>query len=397
MTSDNSGGETSAVQPATSARLNTAAYFWALSSLGMVVASIGPSLPRLATNTGVSLGAVGLLLSAYRAGYMAGSLTGGSALDRFRGNRLVALGLACMAAALAIVPLLPTLPALVGVFVVIGVAGGVVEVGGNTLLVWVYRERVGPWMNALHFAFGIGAMLSPFLIGQSLRIVGGLLPAFLIAALLMTPGVVALLVARSPAAPVRKDSDDTGADVLMVLLLALFLLLYIGAEASFGGWIYAWSIEVHGITAARAATLTSLFWGTLTAGRLLAIPLASRLAPRTLLTGTVIGAAVSLALLASPAGYGAEVVVWVATAGAGLSMAAVFPTTIAFAGRHMRVTGSSSRWFFVAAGAGGMTIPWVMGRLMDGAGPAAVMPAILAVVLLLGATLTLLLVRVRGR
>lgn len=380
---------------AASAKLNTLGYFWALFSLGMVVASIGPSLPELATTTGVSLGAVGVAFSAYRGGYMVGSLAGGTALDRIAGNRLVAVGLLVMGGALALVPTVPLLPALVVVFVLIGIAGGVVEVGGNTLLVWVYREKVGPWMSGLHFAFGIGAMVSPFLIGQSLRITGGLPPAFLIAALLMAPGALLLLLTRTPKAPPQSDGDGGTGDLSMVLLVSIFLLLYIGVESSFGGWIYAWSIQVHSVTPAQAAILTSLFWGTITAGRLFSVPLASRLAPRTLLTVTVVGISLSLALIASPLGSASELVVWIAAAGAGLSMAAVFPTAMSFAGRHMRVTGSSSRWFFIGAGAGGMTIPWGIGQLMDATGPATVMPAILGVGLLMGGILWLLLMKVK--
>jgi len=363
---------------------------------GMVVASIGPSLPGLASTTGVSLGVVGVVFSAYRGGYMLGSLAGGAALDRLPGNRLVSLGLLVMGAALALVPNLPLIAALVATFVMIGIAGGVVEVGGNTLLVWVYREKVGPWMNALHFAFGIGAIVSPFLIGQSLRITGGLPPAFVIAAILMVPGAFALLLAKTPPSPSWSEADGGTADVPMVLLVSLFLLLYIGVESSFGGWIYAWSIQVHSVTPPRAATLTSLFWGTVTAGRLLSVPLATRLAPRKLLVGTVIGTALSLALI-STLGPTSELIVWIAAAGAGLSMAAVFPTTMSFAGRHMRVTGSTSRWFFIGAGAGGMTIPWGIGQLMDSTGPGVVMPAILGVLLLMGGTLLLLLMRVRHR
>ena len=383
--------------PEASVKLNTAGYFWALFSLGIAVAAIGPSLPALAATTGVSLGAVGILFSAFRGGYMAGCLAGGTALDRFRGNRPVSLALLIMAVSLAVVPILPTLPTLVVLFIVVGVAGGTVEVGGNTLLVWVYRKRVGPWMSALHFAFGIGAILSPFLIGQALRITGGLLPAYLIAAVAIVPGVVVLFVARSPVAPKRSETDSDTEDVLTVVLMALLFLLYIGAESSFGGWIYAWSLEVHGLTAARGAALTSLFWGTLTAGRLLAIPLASRVAPRTMLISTVVGVTASLALVASPAGFASPAVVWIAAAGTGLSMAAIVPTIMSFAGRHMRVTGSLSRWFFIGGGAGGMSIPWVIGVLMDGVGPVAVMPAILGVVLLMGLTLALLLGRVQGR
>jgi MFS transporter, FHS family, Na+ dependent glucose transporter 1 len=326
---------------------------------------------------------------------MIGSLAGGSGLDRFSGNFLVAAALLVMGGSLVTVPLLGSLILLVIAFLIVGIGGGVVEVGGNTLLIWCYGQRVGPWMNALHFAFGIGAMLSPFLIGQALSRTGTLPPAFLLAALLMIPGALVLFASRSPPAPAHRETGNAGGDAPAIILVSLFLLLYIGAESSFGGWIYSWSVKVHQVDPAVAATLTSLFWAMIMTGRLLAIPLSTRFKPRTILIGTVIGAVASVVLLSSPAGGVSRTVLWIATAGTGLSMAAVFPAAMSFAGANLNVTGSSSRWFFIGSGAGGMTIPWAMGHLLDVVGPGAVMPAIVAVLLLMGVTLVVLLVRLR--
>lgn len=378
-------------------KLNTAAYYWSLFSLGMTVAAIGPALPQFAANTGASLGAVGLLLSAYRGGYMAGSLVGGPVLDRLNANRLLALGLVVITIAVAFAPVLNALPLLIAIYVLVGGAAGVVDVGGNTLLVWIHGRRVGPWINGLHFSLGVGAMLSPVLVGQSLRMTGGIQFAFFAMALLVIPGVVMLAAARSPQPPARETTEESAGNARIVVMVALLLFFYMGLETSFGGWISAWMVSVHKFSAARAATLASLFWGSLTAGRLLAIPLAARVRPGTLLAWASAGTALSLGLIASPAGPASEPVVWVATAGAGLFMAPVVATSIAFAGRHMRVTGSITRWFFAGAGAGGMAIPLAMGWLLEAAGPLAVMPANLVVSLLMGTLLAVLLVRVRAR
>lgn len=31
-----------------------------------------------------------------------------------------------------------------------------IEVGVNTLTVWIWKEKVAPYMQLLHFAFGLG-------------------------------------------------------------------------------------------------------------------------------------------------------------------------------------------------------------------------------------------------
>jgi hypothetical protein len=51
---------------------------------------------------------------------------------------------------------------------------------------------------------------------------------------------------------------------------------------------------------------------------------------------------------------------------------------LAFAGRHISITGRITGWLFVTAGAGGMTLPWLIGQLFESIGPRVTMPAILA-------------------
>ncbi len=361
-------------------RAATLGYFWSLFALGLVVASIGPALPGLAAGTGVTLAAVSVVFAAYRGGFMLGSLTGGSLLDRLPGNMLVAIALLCMAAGLASIPVLPALAVLAAVFLVVGTAGGMVEVGGNTLLLWSYGSRVGPYMGALHFAFGVGAMLAPAFIGQAVSLTGALTGAFVASALLIVPGAVVLFRAPTPRPPGQDRNATAAGGITATVLIAVFLMLYVGAESGFGGWIYTYAVRMHRIEPAQAALLTSLFWGALTAGRLASIPLAARLQPRTLLLGAILGCLVCLGLLTSADVSTGAAFVWIATAGTGLSMAAIFPSTMSFAGTHLRVTGSRSRWFFVGAGAGGMSVPWALGHILEAFGARAVMLGILLVV-----------------
>jgi hypothetical protein len=74
-------------------------------------------------------------------------------------------------------------------------------VGGNTLLVWVHRDTVGPFMNALHFFFGLGAFLSPLIIAQVLLRGGDLARAYWTLAILLLPAAIWLPRYSSPTAP----------------------------------------------------------------------------------------------------------------------------------------------------------------------------------------------------
>ncbi len=121
--------------------------------------------------------------------------------------------------------------------------------------------------------------------------------------------------------------------------------------------------------------LTSAFWGAFTVGRLISIPLASRVKPGVVLMIDLIGCLLSLGLMMLLRGSLAAL--WVGTLGLGIFMAAFFPTTVTLAGQRMRITGQVSGWFFVGAGAGGMILPWLIGQLIEPMGAMVVMGFIL--------------------
>ena len=62
--------------------------------------------------------------------------------------------LGMMATLLVLVPLIPLLWILVLVMLLLGIAQGTVDLGGNVFLVWVHKHKVGAFINGLHFFFG---------------------------------------------------------------------------------------------------------------------------------------------------------------------------------------------------------------------------------------------------
>src|SRR5262249_32638167 len=124
-----------------------------------------------------------------------------------------------------------------------------------------------------------------------------------------------------------------------------------------------------------AGYLTSAFWGSFMIGRLLAVPLAARLRPHAILLTDLIGCLFSIGtiLLWSNAQAG----LWLGTFGMGLSMASIFPTMLSLAARHMTMTGRVTGRFLVGAGAGAMTVPWLIGQLFEPIGPHVTMVIIL--------------------
>lgn len=363
----------------------TSGYYAAYIALGLVAASLGPTLPGLAANTSSSLGQAGLLFTTRSLGFTLGSLYGGRAYDRLPGHRVMAGVLLLMAAMLALAPVTGLFWLLALIMLVLGVGEATLDVGGNTLLVWLFRREVGPFMNAMHFFFGAGAFLSPIIVTHVARLSGDIAWAYWTLAALVAPVALWLVRVPSPAAPAAagRDGDGRGRP-LLVFLIAAFFFLYVAAEVAFGGWIFTYAtVQQFGgpaFTQATAAYLTSAFWGALTLGRLLSIPLAARLRPSALLLGGLAGCLASLGLvLLWPA---SAPVLWGAAIGLGLFMAAIFPTTFAFAERRMPISGRITGLFFVGVGTGAMIVPGLVGWLIEFQGPQALITTLFADLLL---------------
>ena len=360
---------------------NTAAYYLGFILLGMGGAITGPLLVDLAAQTGSELSQISVIFTTGSLGYFVGSTLGGQLYDKYPAHRLMAIMLLLSAGVTALVPLTTQLWLLSGLFFLTSVAAGAVDVGGNTLLIWLHRDKVGPFMNGLHFAFGLGATLSPLLMVPIMRWRGGIAWVYWMLALLNLP--VALILFNLPSPPsIVEDEAENGkrVDYLLVGLIAAFLFLYVGAEMGFGNWIAAYAQGVDLADAATAAYLTSAFWGVFTVGRLVAIPIAAVWPPRRILWTNLIGALASLALIVLLPG--ATWALWVGAMALGFFLASTFPTIFSLAERHLSLTGKLTSIFFVGISLGGMILPWLMGQLFDGVGPSSVMWLILADVIL---------------
>jgi MFS transporter, FHS family, Na+ dependent glucose transporter 1 len=355
------------------------AYYSAFIGLGLVLSSVGPTLPALADLTGVSLGALSSVFLARSTGYLIGAMLGGRLYDRFPGHPLMAGMLALMAIAMALAPLSPTLTVLIGVFVCLGAAEGTLDVGGNTLLTWLFPTGLGPWMNGLHFFFGVGAMLSPLIISFAMgQMQGTVITAYWSLAALMLPVIAFLLFLPSPpiAAHAQERTESLAQHRTTIFLVAGLLFATVGAEVGFGNWIFTYALTQNIANEGSGALLTSAFWGAFTFGRLLGIPLAARMAPATILLLCLVGCVIgSVIAMVQPQGVA---MIWMATIVSGLAVAPMFATVLSLAGERMPITGRATGWFFIGSSAGGMTVPWVIGQLFEPVGPGAVFLVALA-------------------
>jgi FHS family glucose/mannose:H+ symporter-like MFS transporter len=365
------------VRASTQPRDPLVAYLSSFVILGVVMGIVGPALPSLRAQVGASVGGISFVFVTQSAGYLAGAITGGRGLDRGYGHRLLAGAFVLMAGGLLLVAQSRSLTALCAAFALLGLAIGFAEVGSNTLIVWARNPTSPSMINALHFVFGVGALMSPLLVNRSLAARGNARLAYVVAAAAALLAA-AIVVSRPTPTPVDVAEHARGqvAPRRLLVAVAVFFALYVGLEVGFAGWIATYAQSVGSGGSATGAALTAAFWAAFTVGRLGAVVIAARVRPVALLIGS--GALSALAAVALVAARGSGAPLWIATVLFAFGLAPQFASMIAFSSKHLPLTGSATSWFLAAAAIGALIVPWVIGQLFAGVGDGA-LPAVMLV------------------
>ncbi|RLD30839.1 MAG: hypothetical protein DRI73_09855 [Bacteroidetes bacterium] len=367
----------------------TASYYLAFFSFGLVAAMLGPALPFLADHAGASISEASVLFIAGALGFFLGSNIAGILYDRVKGNPVVAFALAITGTAFFFIPLSKSILQIFLLLVFNGIGAGMVVVGSNTLLVWVRSNNLPPWMNGMHLLNGIGAFISPLVITFSITRTNDIILAYRINGVIFL--MAALFVLFTPSPKLRKklskDLKFSKKVIISIVLTAASALLYVGTEVSFSGWIFSFTREILDTTNKTAGIMTSFFWGSITLGRGISIPLSKKLTPEKILIIDILGsiAGISFILLFS----GSAATIALGTIIFGTSMGSFFPNLLAFTEKHIGITGRVNGIIFTSTALGGMSLPYLSGQLFQKIGPQMVM-VVLIVYLIMNLVLTLI-------
>lgn len=346
----------------------TAAYYLSFIILGLTTAASGPSLLTLADHTSSGLDRISLIFIFGSLGYIAGSYVGGLAYDRIPAHKLMVATLMIMAVASALIPISRSLELLLFSMFLSGIASGTLDVGCNTVIMWTHKEKAGPFLNGLHFFFGVGSLIAPLLVGQILPSTGDILWVYWIFSIICLPIAIWLWFMPEPPRQAHTEESKTGAFPLVpVILVVILFLFYVGLELGFGNWIYTYTVTLGLGDITAAANLNGIFWGSFTLGRLLGVWISTRLRSQTILFMDILGCAIGIVVIML--WKDSSQALWVGTIMLGLSMASIFPTFIMLAGERMQITGAITGWFLVGSGMGSMLLPWLLGQIFARTGP----------------------------
>jgi len=350
----------------------TAAYYLAFILLGLTMAAEGPTLLKLAEHTSSTLDQISLIFFFGSLGYLVGSYIGGRMYDRVPGHTFMAGVIIMLGVLIIFVPLATSLWTLLVIVLILGLVKGALDVGCNTLLLWVHNETVGPFMNGLHSFFGLGAFIAPLIVARVISATGDIHWVFWLFAIMAFP--IAAWIWSLPSPPSRvvpAHHENAPFPVLPVLTMVLCFALYVGSEVGYGAWIYTYAFTLKFGTEVTAAYLTSAFWGFFTLGRLFGIWVSTRTKPITILAVDFAGCLASIGLILLF--RDSVTVLWIGTILVGIAQASIFPTFLTLAEERMHVTGTITGWFLVGSGLGGMVLPWLIGQAFVRIGAGAMM------------------------
>jgi nitrate reductase NapE component len=168
---------------------------------------------------------------------------------------------------------------------------------------------------------------------------------------------------QSTAATMTKKKS-TAFKIGIVVILALFMLVYVGMEVAYGSWIF--TVVVTGpldFSKSQGAVIQSLFWGTFSFIRLFSIVLALlNIKASVMITGNLSGSLVaSVIMVSSPHNATA---IWLASAVLGMSYASIYPTAITWMSETVEATGATASILVTGGIIGDVSIPAIAGALV---------------------------------
>eukprot|EP00775_Hariotina_reticulata_P008475 gene8475-8658_t len=158
---------------------------------------------------------------------------------------------------------------------------------------------------------------------------------------------------------------NTAGNTYVLWIGSVFNFLNVGTEVAYGAWVFTYTVKQAQLSDHIGHFLNAAYWGSFTIGRVIASFAAAALQPTTILLCSlplaVLGAATALLAPLTVAGS-----VWLLLTVSlliGLGASAGFANSLALLDKYHPCTGSVTGWLGGVAGAGCMTIPFLISVL----------------------------------
>jgi fucose permease len=333
---------------------------------GMIAAMLGTILPELSERFHLTPTQNGTIAFVQALGLIIASLGVGPLLDTQGDKAGLILGLGCIAVALFLLPRSTGFRPILLLMFLLGMGGGIVVTGANALANSVSGEHSAIALNLVNLFFGLGGLTTPFIAANIFK--RNWVRLCYTVATLTVAALVVQAISHMPAP--SGNAQFLLADVGPILgrpllfMLGLFLFLYITCEVGVWNWLPRHLIA-QGIPESRALNILSLGFALgLLIGRVGVSPILAHVPAINVTLGASIAMAVTTYLMLQTNKPGmAFVLVFIA----GLSMAPVFPTTLAITGAAFpRMTGTALGFVITCGWVGLAVSSWIIGAIAGG-------------------------------
>ena len=349
---------------------------------GMPEGVIGVAWPSIRKTFDLPLDALGSLLVAYTIGFLLSSFNSGRIISRIGVGWLILLGNVIIALGFLGYVLAPSWEVMLALGLLAGLGAGGTDAGLNTYIAANHSARVVSWAHA---CFGLGATIGPVImttvlsLGLSWRY-GYVLVAVLRLLLAVSFGLTLARWRtgdRQPnASPAHRVSFTATLSLFIVWLGIVLFVLHAGIELIVGQWSYTLLTESRLVSPEIAGVWVGIYWGSLTAGRVLVGFVPDHIGPVRLIRACIVGVLISSVLLASNV---SNELSFVALIFIGLSIAPFYPALVsATPGRVGLLHAANAMGFQISAGSmGGAILPGMTGVLAERFGLEAIGPILI--------------------
>ena len=261
-----------------------ALIYLAFISLGLPDSLLGSGWPVMHAELGVSVSFMGIVSMVISGGTIVSSLLSDRLTHRLGTRIVTVVSVFLTVVALFGFSISTRFWMLIAFAVPYGLGAGAIDAALNNYVALHYKAKHMSW---LHCFWGVGTIVSPFIMGYALthstwnagyRIVG--LIQLAIAVLLLVTLPVWKVHADATEAAGRRVGLRAALRIKGVPFLLLGFFAYCSAETTTMQWASTYFVEVKHLPAERAATLAALFYIGITAGRFLSGFLTEKLGDR---------------------------------------------------------------------------------------------------------------------
>ena len=338
--------------------LLTAGCFLSFFVFGFTDNLKGPTLPAMLAELHVSYGTVGNIFFGEYLGFLIATLITGILADRFGLKIVILLAGVFLGIGVSGYSTFQSAILLSSSLFVIGLGLGALELGPNAIIISLYHERKGLFLNLMSVLHGLGSLVAPLFAGLLLSMSISWRVIYRWDLLLIALFVIIFIFLRFP-----KAEEKTQLDFRHIPQIAFkgqlpwfytAITFYVAAEIGIASWLVTFLQQIRGASVASSTQALALFFFMLMVGRLIGGFFVHRIGYlRSILFMSAGGIICIIAGL-----YGPKEIFFLLPL-TGFFLSVIFPTiTAAVSDTHTENANTILGVLFTFAGLGGVVGPW---------------------------------------